>query len=263
MIRVGIGGWTFAPWRGTFFPAGLKHADELRYASERLGAIEVNGTFYRGQTPQTFRKWAQETPDGFVFTLKGHRSIVNRGRLAEAEPAVTRFVESGIAELGAKLGPILWQLPPTKKYDEADLDAFLSLLPGEVEGLPLSHALEVRHDSFLTPDFVALARRHRVSVVYAHAETYPAIADVTGDFVYARLQQCRADQNTGYAADEIDAWVMRLKDWEGGRAPPDLPAVAPVAEQAKTSRLCFAFFIAGAKERAPHAAVATIARLTA
>ena len=262
MLRVGIGGWTFAPWRGPFFPKGLKHADELRYAGERLGAIEINGTFYRTQSPQSFRKWAEETPDGFVFSLKGHRSVVNRGRLAEAEPAVTRFVESGLSELGDKLGPILWQLPPTKRFDEGDLDAFLSLLPGEIDGRPLRHALEVRHESFRNPVFIALLRRHKVPVVYAHAERYPAIADATGDFVYARLQQCQAEEPAGYPAAELDAWADRSRQWEQGRTPPDLPSVGPSGEPVRP-RECFVFFIAGAKERAPAAAMALIERLAA
>ena len=210
MIGVGIGGWTFEPWCGTFYPAGLARARELAYAAERLTSIEVNGTFYRTQTPQTFRKWAAEAPDGFVFSLKGPRYATNRTRLAEAGASVARFVESGITELGAKLGPILWQFAPTKRFDEEDFSAFLALLPREADGRALRHAVEVRHDSFCTPAFVALLRRHGVPVVYADADKFPAIADTTGDFVYARLQRCAEDEPTGYSAEALDLWARRV-----------------------------------------------------
>jgi uncharacterized protein YecE (DUF72 family) len=262
MIRVGIGGWTFEPWCGTFYPPGLPHARELAYASERLTSIEVNGTFYRTQTPQSFRKWAAETPDGFVFSLKGPRYATNRTRLAEAGPSIARFVESGITELGAKLGPLLWQFAPTKRFDEEDFAAFLELLPREADGCTLRHAVEVRHDSFCTPAFVALLRRHRVPVVYADADKFPAIADTTGDFVYARLQRCTEAEPTGYSAEALDLWARRFGIWASGGEPSDLPRVAspPEAEGGKP-RDCFVYFIAGAKVRAPAAAVAFRERL--
>lgn len=190
-IRVGIGGWTFAPWRGVFYPKGLAQAKELAYAGERLTAIEINATYYGSQKPGSFRKWAREVPDGFVFSVKGPRFATNRRVLAEAGDSVKRFYDSGVLELGDRLGPVLWQFAPTKKFDEKDFGGFLELLPESLGGRKLRHAVEVRHDSFRAPGFVALLRRFAVPVVYADHHDYPAIADVTGDFVYARLQRAR------------------------------------------------------------------------
>jgi uncharacterized protein YecE (DUF72 family) len=261
MIRVGIGGWTFAPWCGSFYPEGLPHARELAYACSKVTAIEVNGTFYRTQTPASFRKWADEAPDGFVFALKGHRSVTNRGKLAEAGPAIARFVESGIAELGDKLGPINWQLAPTKKFDPEDLDAFLSLLPREVDGRALRHGIEVRHESFVTPEFVALARRHQVAIVFAEADAHPMIADQTGDFVYARLQRARHSEPHGYPAAELDLWAARARIWRQGGAPDGLPLIQPASAGESSPRDVFMFFISGDKVRNPTAATALIERL--
>jgi uncharacterized protein YecE (DUF72 family) len=260
MIRVGIGGWTYAPWRGAFYPPGLPQARELEYASRHLTSIEINGTFYRTQTRASFRKWAKETPDDFVFSLKGPRYATNRRVLAEAGESVERFLASGVTELGAKLGPLLWQFAPTKKFDEQDFAAFLALLPKTAEGLPLRHAVEVRHASFCTAAFVALARRFGVAVVFADSDTYPAIADVTGPFVYARLQRTREDEASGYAPAELDRWAERARAWAAGGAPPDLPRVG---EEAKASgpRPVFAYMISGAKVRAPAAAMALLERL--
>src|SRR5215472_8832389 len=185
-IYIGIGGWTFEPWRGRFYPRGLPHAKELAYAAERLTSIEINGTFYRTQTPATFRKWASEVPHGFKFSLKGPRYAVNRRVLAEAGDSIKRFLDSGITELGDKLGPLLWQFAPTKKFDEADFGGFLELLPDKFDGRKLRHVVEVRHDSFKVPAFVALLRKFEIPVVFAEHAAYPAIADVAGDFVYAR-----------------------------------------------------------------------------
>jgi uncharacterized protein YecE (DUF72 family) len=261
MIRVGIGGWTFAPWCGPFYPAGLPHARELAYACGKVTAIEVNGTFYRTQTPASFRKWAEEAPDDFVFALKGHRSVTNRSRLAEAGPAITRFVESGIGELGDKLGPINWQLAPTKKFDPDDLAAFLALLPREVEGRSLRHAIEVRHPSFLTPEFVALVRAHGVAIVFAEAEAYPAIGDPTADFVYARLQRARETEPNGYADAELDLWAEHAKTWRRGGTPDGLPLLQPEPVGHSQPRDVFMFFISGDKVRNPAAAMALIERL--
>src|SRR5689334_24280435 len=179
-IRVGIGGWTFEPWRGLFYPKGLPHAKELAYASERLTSIEVNGTFYRTQSPATYRKWASEVPDGFVFSIKGSRYVTNRRVLKEAGESIERFLNSGPTELGSKLGPLLWQFAPFKKFDEADFGGFLELLPKTFNGRALRHVVEVRHDSFKTPAFVALLRKFDMPAVLAEHDTYPEIADVTG-----------------------------------------------------------------------------------
>jgi len=260
MIRVGIGGWTFAPWRGVFYPAGLPQATELQHASRRLTSIEVNGTFYRTQTPAVFRTWRDAVPEGFVFSLKAPRFATNRRVLAEGGPSIEKFLDSGITELGEKLGPILWQLPPTKKFDEADLAGFLALMPREHKGVRLRHALEVRHASFLTPALPPLLREHGVAVVYAHSEDYPEIADPTADFVYARLQRTAEDQETGYPPAELDAWADRVREWERGGVPRDLPSLAPPPPES-APRDCFVYFISGAKVRAPAAAEALIARL--
>jgi uncharacterized protein YecE (DUF72 family) len=260
MIRVGVGGWTFAPWRGPFYPKGLPQKDELSFAARQLTAIEINGTFYRTQSPASFAKWRDETPDGFVFALKGHRVVTNRKVLAEAGEAVATFVGSGVAELGAKLGPINWQLAGTKRFDAADVDAFLGLLPAEIAGLPLRHALEVRHPSFVTPEFVDIARRHGVAIVFADSDEYPAIADPVGDFVYARLQRSQEGGPEGYAPADLDRWAGHAKTWEAGGVPEGLPTLAATAPK-KQTRDVFVFFISGDKVRNPAAAQALIARL--
>jgi uncharacterized protein YecE (DUF72 family) len=259
-IRVGIGGWTYAPWRGVFYPKGLPHAQELRYAARHLTSIEVNGTFYRTQSPATYRKWASEVPEDFVFALKGPRFAVNRRVLAEAGDSVNRFLHSGIVELGAHLGPILWQFAPTKRYDEADFGCFLELLPAAFDGRSLRHVVEVRHDSFRDPSFVALLRRFRIPVVFAEHAVYPAIADLTGDFVYARLQKGRDSIATGYAPAGLDAWAARARAWASGSQPSDLARVTDTAPR-KAARDVFLYFIHEGKVRAPAAAMALIARL--
>lgn len=262
MIRVGIGGWSFAPWRGAFYPKGLPQARELAHASRQLGSIEINGTFYRTQKPEVFRSWAAEAPDGFVFAVKGPGYVSNRKDLTESAPNIARFFDSGPTEMADKLGPILWQLAPTKKFVADEIAGFLELLPREHAGRPIRHALEVRHDSFTTPEFIALMRQAQVPVVYAHSDKYPEIADVTGDFVYARLQRSRAEEETGYAPAELDVWAERFGKWAEGGEPDDLPRVARESATAKP-RDCFVYFIAGAKERNPAAAMALIERLKA
>jgi uncharacterized protein YecE (DUF72 family) len=260
MIRVGVGGWTYAPWRGTFYPDGLKHAQELAYAAGKLTTIEINGTFYRRQGAASFARWRDETPDGFVFSVKGHRAIVNSKKLAEAGDALDWFFKSGVTELGSKLGPVLWQLAPFKKFDADDIAAFLALLPREAGGLALRHAIEVRSKSYLNPQFVALARSHNVAIVYADSDDYPAVADVTADFVYARLQRSAEDIPTGYSADALDAWAERAKTWAAGGEPDDLARFGE-KRAARKKRDVFVFMIAGAKVRAPAAAMALIERL--
>ncbi len=243
MIRAGVGGWTYEPWRGLFFPPKHPHARELEFASRQLTMIEVNGTFYRTQSRATFEKWAAETPDRFVFSLKAPRYAVNRKLLGEAGESIERFVESGIAALGGKLGPILWQFAGTKRFDADDFAAFLALLPKEAEGLPLTHVLEPRHASFDTTEFRDLVAKHDCAVVVADADDYPNLGDGTGPVAYARLQRCRADILTGYPSDELDRWAAQAKAWGEGDRPVHM------------------LFISGAKERAPAAAMALIERL--
>jgi uncharacterized protein YecE (DUF72 family) len=255
-IRAGIGGWTFEPWRGSFYPDKLAHAKELAYAAQHLKTIEVNGTYYSTQSPKTFAKWRSETPDGFVFALKGPRYAVNRRVLGEAGESIARFVNSGIAELGDRLGPLLWQFAPTKKFDAEDFAAFLALLPHEQDGRPLRHALEVRHPSFCVPEFIALARRHGAAVVFADHAKYPAISDVTGGFVYARLQQGRDDVPTAYPPVALALWMQRAKAWSAGTTPHDLDLVDAANLAAVQPRDVFVYFIHEGKVRAPHAAMA-------
>jgi len=259
-IRIGIGGWTFAPWRDNFYPKGLPHAQELGYASERLTSIEINGTFYRTQTPATFRKWASEVPGDFVFALKGPRYAVNRRVLSEAGDSIRRFVDSGIAELGDRLGPLLWQFAPTKKFDEKDFGGFLELLPDKIGKLQLRHVVEVRSETFCTPAFIALLRQFNMPVVFAEHETYAAIADVTGDFVYARLQKGEEKLKQGYPPKALDAWAKRAETWANGGEPGDLPRIGTAAAK-KQPRDVFIYFIHEAKVRAPAAAMALIERL--
>jgi len=261
VIRVGIGGWTFEPWRGVFFPPGLAHAKELAYAAGKLSAIEVNGTYYSSQSPATFAKWAKETPDGFVFALKASRFCTNRKVLADAGASVETFLTSGIVELGDKLGPILWQFMPTKKFDPDDFGAFLKLLPARRDGLPLRHAVEVRHESFLTPAFVKLAKDAGVAVVFADTPKYPAIADLTADFVYARLQDAHEEIETGYDAQALDRWADTAHAWAKGGAPEGLGYIETA--KAGDAKDVFVFMINGAKVRAPAAAMALLDRLRA
>lgn len=260
-IRVGVGGWTYDPWRGPFFPPGLRHADELSFASCRLTSIEINGTFYRTQTPDTFRRWASDTPENFVFSVKGPRYVTNAASLAASGAGIARFFASGVTELGPKLGPVLWQFGPKKRFSPDEFAAFLALLPREVDGMRIRHVVEVRHESFASPTFVDLLRGARIPVAYADSQDYPAIADVTGDFVYARLQRCSVEEPAGYAEAGLDAWAERFRTWAAGSEPDDLPRIGPRPGEDGAPRPCFVYFISGAKARAPAAALALIARL--
>jgi uncharacterized protein YecE (DUF72 family) len=259
MIRVGIGGWVFPPWRGEFYPKGLPQARELEHASRKLTAIEINATFYRTQKPDSFRKWAAETPDDFIFSVKGPQFATNRRVLAEAGESIERFFRSGVLELKSKLGPILWQMAPTKKFDPEDFEGFLALLPKELDGRAIRHVVEVRHASFVTADFIALLRKHAVAPVLVDSEKHPMIADVTSDFVYARLQGTSEKEKTGYSAKALDLWAKRSQAWEAGGAPDDLSLIGGKAPKAK--RDVFIYMISGAKVRAPAAAMALIERL--
>jgi uncharacterized protein YecE (DUF72 family) len=244
-IRIGIGGWTFEPWRDNFYPAGLAHSQELHYASRRLTAIEVNGTYYSTFKPPTFAKWHGETPEGFMFSLKANRFATNRRVLAEAGDSIARFVESGITELKDKLGPIVWQFMPTKVFEPGDFEAFLALLPQAVDGRRLRHVLDVRHESFATPAFIALARRYGCVPVHTDSEKFPAIADAEADFAYLRLMRSQADVPTGYPPATIARWADGVRAWTGGERPRD----------------AFVYFINGAKERAPAGAMEMMAQL--
>jgi uncharacterized protein YecE (DUF72 family) len=259
-IRAGMGGWTYEPWRETFYPSGVAKSAELHYASRQVTAIEINGTFYRLQTPAVFAKWRDETPDDFVFAVKAPRYIVHRRQLAEAKDHIPRFIASGLSQLGPKLGPILWQLAPEKQFDADEIDAFLGLLPSQADGVPLRHALHARHESFRNPEFIALTRRHGATTVFEDDDEYPAIADVTGSFVYARLRRTLASEATGYPAPALEAWARRAQTWASGGEPDDLPRVHETHSK-QTPRDVFMFFIAGAKERAPAAARALLSIL--
>ncbi|WP_048441311.1 DUF72 domain-containing protein [Caenimonas sp. SL110] len=234
-IRVGVGGWTFEPWRSNFYPKGLAHSKELHYASRQLTAIEVNATYYSTFKPAAFAKWRDETPGNFVFSLKANRFATNRRVLAGAGESIERFVGSGISELGDKLGPIVWQFMPTKPFDAPDFEAFLKLLPHHVGDRKLRHVLDVRHDSFNDPQFLPLARRFGCTVVHTDSEKFPAIADAQSDLAYIRLMRSTSQCPTGYPPSEIAKWAEGARAWT---------AKGP-------SREVFVFFINGAKERAP------------
>jgi uncharacterized protein YecE (DUF72 family) len=259
-IRVGVGGWTYEPWRDNFYPAGLAHDRELHYASRRLTMIEVNGTYYSAQKPATFAKWRDETPEDFVFSLKASRFATNRRVLAEGAESVRRFVGSGIAELGSKLGPIVWQFAPTKRFDPADFEAFVQCLPAQVDGLPLRHVLDVRHESFRCAEYLALARRHRAATVFTASDDYPSFADLTADFVYTRVMRASAAQPDGIAPAAAAQVAACAKAWREGGEPDGVPRVEPPGAQA-APRDVFLLFIGGDKEKAPAAAMAVLREL--
>ena len=246
-IRVGVGGWTYEPWRDNFYPPGLPQHQELEFASRQLSSIEVNGTYYSTFKPATFAKWRDATPDDFVFSLKANRFATNRKVLATAGDSIARFVGSGISELGSKLGPIVWQFMPTKQFDAEDFEAFLALLPRSVDGCALRHVMDVRHPSFDTPDYLTLARRYDCVTVHTDSDKFPNIADANADFAYLRLMRSAANCETGYSDAPLDAWATGVRAWAGGTRPRDV----------------FVYFINGAKERAPAAAMALIDRLAA
>jgi uncharacterized protein YecE (DUF72 family) len=263
-IRAGIGGWVFAPWRNNFYPAKWPQKRELEFASRHVTSIEINSTYYRGQTPITYAKWQRETPEGFVFALKAQKEATGERVLANAGRRIKGFVFGGIAELGDRLGPISWQFPPHKRFEREDFAAFLDLLPRELNGMPLRHVLEVRHESFMCEEYLALARAHRLPTVFTDSPDYPSFADLTGDFVYARLMRSRPEIATGYDLMELDAWAARARTWASGAAPADLPQAArTVPAAADTPRDVYLYFISAAKERNPAAAMALLERLRA
>ncbi|MGV3551600.1 DUF72 domain-containing protein [Rhizobium sp.] len=259
-IYVGIGGWTFEPWRGTFYPEKLPQKRELEYAGQNLTSIEINGTYYGSQKPESFRKWHDETPEKFVFSLKGSRFTTNRKELALAKESVERFIGSGILELRDKLGPINWQFMETKKFQPEDFEAFLECLPASVEGRKLRHAVEVRNDSFAAPDFIELARKHNVAVITAGDSKFPQIADATADFVYLRIMGTDEKHKKGYSEAELDAWAARAKAYAAGGVPDDLRQASD--KQARAERRdVYLYVISGHKELNPAAAMALIERL--
>lgn len=260
-IRAGMGGWTFEPWDTAFYPEKLAKAKQLHYASRQVPTIEVNGTYYSSFKEPTFVKWAKESPEGFVFSLKGNRFVTNRRVLGEAGESMKRFLESGVAALGEKLGPILWQFAPTKKFDPDDFEAFLKLLPDSQDGVKLRHAVEVRNDSFVVPEFAALARKYKAAIVYADHARYPAIADVTGDFVYARLQTGKDENPDCYEPERLDEWAGRARIWADGKTPSDLPCADPATKAPVQSRDVFVYFITEGKVRAPFGAMALMERI--
>ena len=260
-IRVGIGGWSYAPWRGVFYPKGLKQADELAYAASHLTSIEINATHYRLQSAKSFRAWEAAAPEGFVFSVKGPRLVTQQKTLAETGSFIKRFFGSGLAELGSKLGPVLWQFAPFKRFDRDDFARFLEHLPRDLEGLELRHVIEPRHASFGTPEFISLLRDNEMSAAYTDAEAWPAIADLTADVVYARLQRGDDRLAAAYKPEELDAWADRAKIWAKGESPKDLARVDATHKPGIKPRDVFVYFIHEGKLRAPAAALALIERL--
>ena len=259
-IHVGIGGWTYAPWRGgMFYPEGLVQRRELEYASRQLTAIEINGTYYGAQKPATYAKWRDETPPGFVFTAKAPKRIMASRRLAGTGAQIEDFV-GGICELGDRLGALSWQFERGRAPTPTELEAFLALLPARAGGRPLRHALELREAALFSPQVLALMRQRNVALVFAGSDEHPSFADLTADFVYARLMQARAGLPLGYPEAELDAWARRAGEWAAGGDPAELPHVEP-PRPAQAPREVFVFFIASAKERNPAAARALLERL--
>lgn len=259
-IRVGIGGWNYVPWRNNFYPAGLVQRRELEYASRHVSAIEINGTYYGAQRPATYEKWAADTPDGFVFSLKAPMRIMQSRTLARTGPQIDDFL-GGIASLGDRLGPVVWQFDVGRKLQREDFVSFLDLLPAEVEGRRLRHVLDVRDSSFVDARYVALMRERNLGTVFTDSRDYPSFADLTTDFVYARLMRSRSEIETGYTIEELASWARRAHQWARGEHPDDLPYISVNGTPQATQREVFVFFISAAKERNPAAAMALIEKL--
>ncbi|SEM58439.1 Uncharacterized conserved protein YecE, DUF72 family [Luteibacter sp. UNCMF331Sha3.1] len=253
-IRTGMGGWVFPAWRGPFYPEGLVQKRELEYATRQVGAIEINGTYYRAPDAATYEKWAAEAPPGFRFSVKAPRHIVQTKALAAVGTRIEGFLDGAVA-LGDKLGPLLWQFLPTRRFDPDDVAAFLDLLPERHAGVALRHAVEVRHESFLDPRWVALARERGVATVFTDSDDYPSTADITGPFIYARLMRSVADETAGYPRKALRQWAAHAATWAAGGDPAELPHVDALVPAAGP-RDVFIYFIAAAKVRNPSAAVA-------
>ncbi|MBV9931650.1 MAG: DUF72 domain-containing protein [Alphaproteobacteria bacterium] len=259
MIRVGVGGWDYDPWRETFYPPGLAKAKMLEHASRRLTAIEINATYYKLQKPALFAKWRDAVPEGFKFAIKGSRYCSNRKLLAEGGEGIERFCGQGLTELGDKLGPILWQLMATKRFEPDDMRGFLALLPRTQDGIALQHAIEPRHESFRDPAFVAMCREAGAAIVFGDGADFPLVPDISGPIVYARVMRAQAELEQGYPPGALDRWAETAKAWARGESPAQFPYVA--APALVQPRDVYLFFISAAKERNPAAAMALIERL--
>ena len=239
-IRVGIGGWTYEPWRCSFYPKDLPQKRELEFASRTFGAIEINATFYGRQSPKSWENWAKTVPDEFQFSIKGSRFVVTRPQLADAGEGIGNFLAQGLIALGPKIGPILWMLAARRKFDREDIAAFLGLLPAQLGGIPLRHVIEPRHESFRADAFVDLCRDHDVAIVWGDDDEFPLIDADTASFRYARLQRMNEEVPTGYDDRSLDRFSRMIKGW---------------------NKDSYVFLINGAKVRAPAAALALQDRL--
>lgn len=258
-IRVGVGGWSFAPWRGLFYPRGLPQKNELAHMSSQLNSLEINSTFYGLQKPATFQRWHDETPAGFVFAVKAPMFVVGRRDLATASGGIDRFLDSGVLQLGRKLGPFNWQLGPGKPFNAAEMKAFLSLLPAERDGCRLRHAIEVRHPSFAVPEFIQLARDHQVAIVLAGDSGYPRIADATAPFAYLRIMGTTDTEPRGYPPAALTRWARLARAIAEGSTAKGLRPVMKAGGAA--ARDVFLYVISGAKRRNPAAARALLDKL--
>jgi uncharacterized protein YecE (DUF72 family) len=286
-VHIGISGWRYGPWRGTFYPEKLAQARELEYASRKLDTIEINGSFYSLQTPASYRSWRDATPDGFVFAVKGGRFITHLKRLRDCAAPLANFFGSGVLALQDKLGPVLWQLPPSLKFDAALIEEFFALLPRTTAAAaalgrrhdarlkrgrvwtridadrPLRHTLEVRHDSFVDPAFVRLLRKYRVALCVAdNARDWPVLEDVTADFVYCRLHGHTQMYASGYSSAALDRWADRIAAWRRGSQLDGANLAAPgLAPARRRSRDVYVYFDNDAKIRAPYDAMNLAARI--
>ncbi|HTI87981.1 MAG TPA: DUF72 domain-containing protein [Alphaproteobacteria bacterium] len=285
-IRIGISGWRYKPWRGAFYPEDLPQKDELRFASRQLPTIEINGTFYSLQRPSSFAHWAEETPDGFMFAVKGPRYITHIRWLKDVETPLANFYGSGVLGLGPKLGPFLWQFPPNFKFDAERIEAFFKLLPHDAataaslarrkadrarvrptvkdaDNFPLRHAMEIRNETFRDPAFVALLRRYRIGMVCADTVDWPRLMDVTADFIYCRLHGSVKLYTSGYGDKALDQWAARIDYWSRGHDAPDGDRASPQPAPKRKTRDVFVYFDNDVKVRAPRDAHSLIVKLEA
>ena len=258
-IRIGIGGWVYEPWRGRFYPKGWQQRRELEFASRHVTTIEINSTYYAAQKPETYVRWRDAVPDGFIFSVKAPKRITQSRQLASPGAQVDAFL-SDLLNLGDRLGPVIWQLDRNARVDREDFTAFLAHIPDTLEGRRLRHVLDVRDAAFVDADYVALARSRGMAIVHTDAPDLPQIADISADFVYARLMRSRAGIETGYPDEELDSLALLARSWARGEDPADLPHVSPVAAPVQP-REVFLYFISAAKERNPAAGMALLRKL--